>query len=274
VAPRHYVAHTTLSFDTTIKESAMRFQNQVAVVTGAASGIGEAAALAFAREGAAVALVDNDQVRGTAIVQQMRDAGQKASLLLTDVAEESQIRAVVDQVKEQWGRLDVLVNNVGIYLQADVTGTSLEEWDKLLRVNLTSAFLFTKYAVPVMADQGGVIVNVASEAGLVGIKGQVAYNVSKAAMIGLTRSCAVDLVDKGIRVNCLCPGTTETPLVHAALQRASDPAATRRQLESVRPLDRLGTSEEQAAAILYLASAEAGYATGAILSVDGGYTAQ
>jgi NAD(P)-dependent dehydrogenase (short-subunit alcohol dehydrogenase family) len=121
---------------------------------------------------------------------------------------------------------------------------------------------------------GGVVINVASEAGLVGIKGQVAYNVSKGGMIALTRSCAVDLAERGVRVNCVCPGTSDTPLVREAVNRASDPAAARRALEEVRPLNRLGKAEEIAAAVLYLASSEAGYATGAILSVDGGYTAQ
>jgi NAD(P)-dependent dehydrogenase (short-subunit alcohol dehydrogenase family) len=119
-----------------------------------------------------------------------------------------------------------------------------------------------------------VIVNVASEAGLVGIKGQVAYNVSKGGMIALTRSCAVDFAQMGVRVNCICPGTTDTPLVQAAIQRAPDPAAARRALESSRPLNRLGRPEEIAAAILFLASDQVGYATGAVLSVDGGYTAQ
>ncbi|MBE0691387.1 MAG: SDR family oxidoreductase, partial [Anaerolineae bacterium] len=113
-----------------------------------------------------------------------------------------------------------------------------------------------------------------SEAGLVGIPGQVAYNVSKAAMIALTRSCAVDLAARGIRVNCVCPGTTDTPLVHAAVDRAPDPAAARRALEEARPMNRLGTPEEIASAVLYLASRDAGYATGSILSIDGGYTAQ
>ena len=120
----------------------------------------------------------------------------------------------------------------------------------------------------------GVVVNVASEAGLVGIKGQVVYNVSKGGMIALTRSCAVDYASRGVRVNCVCPGTTVTPLVEEAVNRAPDPIAARRALEEVRPLNRLGTPEEIAAAILYLSGNEAGYATGAILSVDGGYTTQ
>ena len=125
-----------------------------------------------------------------------------------------------------------------------------------------------------MRGGGGVIVNVSSEAGLVGIKGQVVYNVSKAGMIALTRSCAVDLAEHNIRVNCVCPGTTDTPLVREAVSRADDPAAARLRLEQIRPMNRLGTSEEIASAVLYLAASEAGYATGAVLSLDGGYTAQ
>jgi NAD(P)-dependent dehydrogenase (short-subunit alcohol dehydrogenase family) len=182
---------------------------------------------------------------------------------------------MVDRTVSHYGRLDILVNNAGIYIQGDVQKTSLEDWERILTTNLTGAFLCMKYAVPLMVQNGGgVVVNVASEAGLVGIKGQVAYNVSKAGMIALTRSSAVDLAEKGIRVNSVCPGTTDTPLVQEAVNRAPDPAAARRQLEEVRPLNRLGTPAEIASAILYLASDEAGYATGAVLSIDGGYTAQ
>jgi NAD(P)-dependent dehydrogenase (short-subunit alcohol dehydrogenase family) len=168
----------------------------------------------------------------------------------------------------------VLVNNAGIYLQGDVSATTLADWDRIMAVNLTGPFLCTRHAVAALAKTRGVVVNVASEAGLVGIAGQVAYNTSKAGLIALTRSCAVDLAPRGVRVNCVCPGTTATPLVEAAVQRAQDPARARRRLEEVRPLDRLGTPEEIAAAILYLASSEAGYATGAVLCIDGGYTAQ
>ena len=143
-----------------------------------------------------------------------------------------------------------------------------------MTTNVTSAFLCTKYAVPALARSRGAIVNVSSEAGLVGIANQVAYNVSKAAMIELTKSCAVDFAGRGVRVNCVCPGTTATPLVEELVARAPDPTAARRQWESIRPMNRLGTPDEIASAILYLASREAGYATGAILAVDGGYTAQ
>jgi len=181
---------------------------------------------------------------------------------------------MVRRVLDLWGHLDILINNAGIYFQGDVEQTPLEQWQRVLDVNVTGMFLCTKYAVPAMLKSGGVIVNVASEAGLVGIPGQVAYNVSKGAVIAFTRSCAVDYARKGIRVNCVCPGTTDTPLVQQAINRSPDPVAARRHLEQVRPLNRLGKPEEIAAAILALASDRLGYATAAVFSIDGGYTAQ
>ena len=253
----------------------MRFQSAVVVVTGAAVGIGQAALMAFAREGARVVLVDRDRERGQALVDDLQRDGYEALAVGADVSNERDVKAMIQQVVDRWGRLDILVNNAGVYLQGDVTQTSLEDWERIMGINVTGAFLCSKYAAPVMiAQQKGVIVNVASEAGLVGIKGQVAYNVSKGAMIALTRSCAVDLAEHGIRVNSVCPGTTATPLVEAAVNRAADPAAARRHLEEIRPANRLGTPEEIASAILYLSSDEAAYATGAVLSIDGGYTAQ
>lgn len=253
----------------------MQFQGKVVVVTGAAVGIGHAALRAFAAEGAAVVLVDRDKKQSEAVTQALETEGREVLFVPTDVSREAEVRSMVDRVADRWGRLDILVNNAGVYLQGDATQTTLEDWERILAINLTGAFLCTKYAVPVMADHGGgVIVNVASEAGLVGIKGQVAYNVSKAGMIALTRSCAVDLAEKGIRVNCVCPGTTDTPLVRAAVSRDPDPAAARRRLEAIRPLNRLGIPEEIASAIVFLAGSDVGYATGAVLSVDGGYTAQ
>jgi NAD(P)-dependent dehydrogenase (short-subunit alcohol dehydrogenase family) len=245
----------------------------VVIVTGAAVGIGRATALAFAGQGAAVAVADPDAEAGERTVAEAVDRGAEAMLVTADISVEEQVRSLVDQVVDRWGRLDVLVNNAGIYYQADAVATPLEAWQRVLAVNLTGAFLCTKYAVPAM-DEGGVIVNVASEAGLVGIEGQVAYNVSKAGLIGLTRSCAVDLADQSIRANCVCPGTTFTPLVEKALREADDAEATRRALEEVRPLRRLGRPEEIAAAIVFAASPEAGYMTGAVISIDGGNTAR
>jgi NAD(P)-dependent dehydrogenase (short-subunit alcohol dehydrogenase family) len=253
----------------------MRFEGKVAVVTGASSGIGRATAIAFAREGAAAIIVDRNRAHGEEVAREIQEQNGRALYVHTDIAQETEVQAMVESVTGRWGHLDVLVNNAGIYYQADVVDTPFDVWNNVLAVNLTGAFLCTKYAVPAMVrGGGGVVINVASEAGLVGIKGQVAYNVSKGGMIALTRSCAVDLAGRGVRVNCVCPGTTETPLVREAVNRAPDPAAARRALEEIRPLNRLGRPEEIASAVLYLASGEVGYATGAILSVDGGYTAQ
>lgn len=253
----------------------MRFQSKVVAVTGAALGIGYAAAAAFAHEGAAVALVDRDRDGGEGAAKTLADEGLSVIYVQADVSREDDVRAMIDRILARWGRLDVMVNNAGVYAQGDVTATDTATWEHILAVNLSGAFLCTKYAAQAMiAAGGGAIVNVASEAGLVGIKGQVAYNVSKAGMIALTKSCAVDLADRGIRVNAVCPGTTDTPLVQAAVKRAPDPAEARRKLEQARPMNRLGTPDEIASAILYLASSESAYATGAALSIDGGYTAQ
>jgi NAD(P)-dependent dehydrogenase (short-subunit alcohol dehydrogenase family) len=245
----------------------------VVIVTGGSQGIGREAAIAFAREGAAVAVVDLERGLGEAVAAEIGAIGGEAMCVVADVSSEEQVRAAVEQVTSRWGRLDVLVNNAGVYIQADALATDLATWQRILATNLTGAFLFTKHAVAAMTH-GGVIVNVSSEAGLVGIGGQVAYNVSKAGLIGLTRSCAVDFAGRGIRVNCVCPGTTETPLVQRAVSQSADPVAARRALEQVRPLDRLGRPEEIAAAITFAASQAAGYMTGAVISIDGGYTAR
>ncbi|MBL8152918.1 MAG: glucose 1-dehydrogenase [Anaerolineae bacterium] len=253
----------------------MRFEQQVAVVTGASLGIGRATAEGFARKGAHVALVSKNQERGLQAERELKASGYSVRFFPTDLALEQDIRRSIDAIVAEWGRIDILVNNAAVYIQADVTQTTLADWDRVMTTNLTSAFLCSHYVVPIMVHGGGgVIINVSSEAGLVGIKGQVVYNVSKAGLIALTKSCAVDLADRNIRVNCVCPGTTDTPLVREAVGRAADPAAARRALEQCRPMNRLGTSEEIASAVLYLSSAESGYATGAVFSLDGGYTAQ
>ncbi len=251
----------------------MSFANKVVIVTGAGKGIGQAAAFQFAAAGARVALVDRSAEPGEQLAKQLAQDNQQAVFVRADISVEADVQAMVAEVVQRWGRLDILVNNAGSYLQGDVVQTSAEDWARIMGTNLTGAFLCMKYAVPAM-PAGGVVVNVSSEAGLVGIKGQVAYNVSKAGMIALTRSSAVDLAERGIRVNCVCPGTTDTPLVRAACEQAPDPAAARRRLEEIRPLNRLGTPDEIAAAIVCMASDDLGYATGAVLSIDGGYTAQ
>jgi NAD(P)-dependent dehydrogenase (short-subunit alcohol dehydrogenase family) len=251
----------------------MGFAGKVVAVTGGGLGIGRATALAFGAAGARVAVVDAGREPALETAKTIEQAGGQAVALEADVSSEADVRYFMAAITDRWSGLDVLVNNAGVYYQGDAAATPLGEWNRLLAVNLTGAFLCSREAVRMMGVRGGVIVNVASEAALAGIRGQVAYNVSKAGMLALTRSMAVDGAP-AIRVNCVCPGTTETPLVLAAIARSADPMAARKALETSRPLGRLGRPEEIARAILFLADDEAGYATGTILAVDGGYTAQ
>jgi len=253
----------------------MRLTNKVAIVTGAGVGIGQATALLFAREGARVVVADCDAVAGASTVGLIRKAGGEAAFVQADVSKAADTEKMVKTAIDTYGRLDILVNNAGIYTKGDVVNTAEGDWDRIMNVNLKGVFLCSKYALAAMKKTGGgVIVNVASEAGLVAIKNQVVYNVSKSGVIALTKSTAVDFAADNIRVNCICPGTTETPLVKAALAKEADPVKARRALEECRPLNRLGQPEDIAAGILSLAADELGYATGAVLSVDGGYTAQ
>ena len=252
----------------------MRLQGQVAVITGAGLGIGAATAVLFAREGAKVVAASRSEENAAEVLAEIREAGGEAIFVQTDVSDPRQVDRLFDETLRTYGGVDILVNNAGIYFQATAADSTDEQWQRLMAVNLNGAFYCSRAAVRAMRQSGGGnIVNVGSEAGLVVIPGQAAYNVSKAAIIMLTRSMAVDHAPDNIRVNCVCPGTTFTPLVAAALAKADDPEAARRQLESSRPLNRLGRVEEIAEAILYLASDVSAYATGSVLSIDGGRTA-
>jgi len=253
----------------------MRLADKVAIITGAGVGIGRATALLFAKEGAKVVVVDCDSEAGTKTVRLIEENGGAAIFLQVDVSKAADVKRMVERTVERYGRLDILVNNAGIYTQGDVVEAAEEEWDRILDVNLKGVFLCSKYSIPEMIKGGGgSIVNIGSEAGIVGIKNQVAYNVSKSGVIALTKSMALDFALHNIRVNCLCPGRTLTPLVEKVIAEAQDPESTRRALEEDRPLKRMGRPEEIAAGILFLASDESPYATGSILSIDGGYTAQ
>ena len=250
------------------------FDGLAVLVTGGSLGIGAAACRLFAARGANVAIASRDAEAGTALAAEIERAGGRAIHVAADIAEEEQVRAMVRATVDAFGGLDVLVNNAGIHRTGDAGHTTLADWQQVMAVNLTGAFLATREALPHLAERSGRIVNVASEAGRVGIAGQVAYNASKAGMISLTQSCAVDFAPRGVRVACVCPGTTHTPLVEAALAAAEDREGLLRRLEGSRPANRLGTADEIASAIAYLASDDAAFATGAVLSVDGGYTAQ
>jgi NAD(P)-dependent dehydrogenase (short-subunit alcohol dehydrogenase family) len=244
-----------------------------AVVTGATSGIGRAAALALGDAGWWVLAGGRDPERGAEVAAELarRSGGEFAAAdLATDGAAERLVARAVDAT----GRLDLVVYSAGTHFLAPVGGTDPDAYDRLLAVNLRGAVLLARAAVPAMrAAGGGVIVNVASEAGLVAVPGQAAYNISKAGLLMLTRSIAVDHAADGIRAVSVCPGTTRTPLVERAIASAPDPAAHERWLASSRPAGRLGVPEEIAAAIVFAAGDQASFMTGSEIVVDGGYTA-
>lgn len=253
----------------------MNFEDKVVVVTGAGAGIGKETAIQFAERGAKVIVATLSEQRGHQVANHIvKHTKGDAIFIQLDVSNNKSVLNMVQKTVDLFGGIDILVNNAGIYYEGDVVHTPEEAWDKVMAVNLKGAYLCSHHVVPIMLkNETGVIVNVSSEAGLVGMTGQTAYNVSKAGMISLTKSMAVDYAQKGIRVNAVCPGTTETPLVQNIIKNADDPGAVRRQMEMIRPLNRLGKPEEIAKAILVMSSEELGYATGAVLTVDGGYTA-
>lgn len=253
----------------------MRIKDRAAVITGAGSGIGQAMALRFAAEGARVLAADVNGEAAEATAALVRAAGGTCESLAVDVVVPEQVRGMVARAVQQLGRIDILCNNAGIGSTTDVVACEPDEWDRVMTVNVKSVYLGCKYAIPPMIAQGGgVIINTASVAGMVGIVKRASYSASKGAVIALTRQVAIAYVGQGIRVNCLCPGTVDSPWVGRLLGQSDDPAGMRRALEARQPMGRLGTPAEVAAAALYLASDDAAFITGTALVIDGGWTAQ
>jgi NAD(P)-dependent dehydrogenase (short-subunit alcohol dehydrogenase family) len=242
-----------------------------ALITGAASGIGQAMALLFAREGASVAVADLDLDRGAGVARRIADEGGRAIFVRCDVTVAKDCEEAVRRTVDELGRLDILVNNVGIIRRASVTESSEEEWDRVLAVNLKSVFLLSRAAIPVMArGGGGAIVNTSSGWGLVGGARAASYCASKGAVVVLSKAMAIDHAPQNIRVNCLCPGDTDTPMLRDEASQLGRPLRTFLEEAARRPMCRIGTPEEIAGAALFLASESASFITGATLVVDGG----
>ncbi len=256
-----------------------RLDGKCAVITGAGSGIGEAIATLFSAQGAHVIVVDVRADAAQRVADDITRKGGGATALALDVTNEDQVRTSFEQLVNQNGRLDLLVNNAGVSHVGNILETSLEDYERVLRVNAGGVFLCAREGVRLMVQQepkGGVIINMSSVAAMIGVERRFPYSTSKGAVLALTRSIAMDFVDQGIRCNAICPGTVQTPFVEGYLKRSfpGQEEAVRQTLHARQPIGRMGQPEEIAAAALYLASDEAAFVTGSALVIDGGWTAK
>lgn len=253
----------------------MRFEGKTVLITGGNSGIGAATALAFAAEGATVAIAARDEARSAEMVHQIENEGGRAVAYPCDVMEPADCEATVARCHAELGGFDVLFNNAGIiYRERTAPETTVEQWDATFAVNVRGAFLMSKHAVPRMvAGGGGSIVNNASYFGLVGGRGAAAYAASKGAVVLLTKSMALDHARQGVRVNCVCAGSVDTPMLQGEMEEMGGEHAVRHLFEDKHPIGRIASPEEVARAVLYLASDDAAFVTGTALTIDGGITA-
>jgi NAD(P)-dependent dehydrogenase (short-subunit alcohol dehydrogenase family) len=252
----------------------MRLKDRVALITGGTSGIGEATALLFAAEGARVAITGRNAERGAGVVERITERGFEAVFIRADVSLAEDCRRAVDETVGAFGRIDILFNNAGVFYPQTAVECSEREWDEQIDVNLKGTFLMSKFAVAGMIGRGsGVIVNNASGWGIVGGDRAVAYCASKGGVVLMTKAMAIDHGAQGIRVNCVCPGDVETPMLPADAKMRGLKWEEYIAGCAARPLGRVGTVEEIAKAVLFLASDDSSFMTGAALVVDGGGTA-
>lgn len=243
-----------------------KLQDRVAIITGGASGIGVATAKLFVSEGAKVVLVDLNEEKGKAFQEELQAQGAEALFVKANITSEEEVANVFKETTNKFGKVDTVFNNAGIGRVHSSHDLDYSEWRNTVNVDLDGVFLVAREAIRGMLESGGgTIVNTASMYGWVGSPGSAAYNAAKAGVINLTRSLALEYAEKNIRINALCPGFIDTPII---------PEESKKELSSITPMKRLGKAEEMAKAVLFLASDDSSYMTGNSLTVDGGYTAQ
>jgi NAD(P)-dependent dehydrogenase (short-subunit alcohol dehydrogenase family) len=254
----------------------MRLKDKIAIITGAGSGQGRAASLLFAKEGAKIVASDWKPELGDDTASQVRAAGGEATFVRADVSESADVQNLIRTAVSTYGRIDILYNNAGVGFSsplsmADVINTPEADWDRVIAINLRSMYLTTKYGIPEMIRTGGgSIINTASIAALIGSEAAHAYTAAKGGMVALSRALAVEFGPKNIRVNCICPGAIDTPMIAPVVE----PLKKSGQTFMTSPIRRIGTPEDIAYCALYLASDESGFVTGATFVVDGGFIAQ
>ncbi len=248
-------------------------KGKIALVTGAASGIGEAIAVTLAKAGALVCVADIDEENGRRVAQEIINNSEQAEFLKLNVADDKECENASKSVLEKYKKLDILVNNAGIGHVGTIEQTSVEDFDRLYQINLRGMFNLTKsFITPMIEQKNGVIINTASIGGIVAIKDRLAYCTMKFAVVGFTKCLALDYALDGIRANCICPGRVETPFVKQRISEYPDPEKAYAEMSATQAIGRMGTPEEIAASVLYLASDEAAFVTGSALIIDGGFS--
>ena len=252
--------------------NAHRLEGKACIVTGGASGIGAATVRRFVREGAEVLIADRDLAKANALASEL---GSAVSAVGCDVRLEADVQAVAAAAIARWGRVDVLVNNAGSELNRSYDQTTVEEWDRVLDTDLKGPWLFCKHVVPHMVAAGrGSVINISSLNGLVGFPLSTAYGSAKGGLVVFTKDLAIELATSGVRVNCVCPGVIETPMMERWTDRMPDKTEAQQMLRGTMPIGRMGTAEEVTGAIFFFASDDSALCQGSVLAVDGGFVAQ
>ena len=253
----------------------MKLQDKVALITGGSLGLGKATAFLFAKEGAKVIITGRTESKLQETVEEAKKQGLEIDYLVGDVSDEQRTIETVKHIIDKYGKIDILFNNAGVLYLGTTHETDTETWDKIFAINVRGTYLMSKHVIPHMLERGyGVIVNNSSILGLKAVPGVAAYNATKGAVTQLTRSTALEYADKGIRVNAICPGTIETPMVEGLLDAMPERDAAEELFKSFHPMGRFGNAEEIAHAVLFLCDDNVGFMTGTMLSVDGGWVAR